>query len=155
MILSIDPGETTGLALLDEGILALTMCTGKEQLWKLLGKFGPLDAVCIEDFVTAGRISKHGLYTTRLVGSVEALSWLHGFPCQRQVPNFRTGFLNRSLSLIRDTVGADHEHRHEKDALAHLMAYLDNEGRKVHGPRDLKHTRVVRTTIDALQSQLG
>lgn len=126
MILSIDPGETTGLALRrDDGVVAFSMCRGKEQLWKLLEQLKKGDKVCIEDFITAGRISKHGLYTTRLVGSVEALCWRYDLPLQRQVPSFRTAWLGRSVKFLEQTVGLDHEHRHEKDALAHLMAYED------------------------------
>jgi len=143
MILSVDPGETTGLALrLADDSLVLSMVRGKEQLWKLLEYLGAEDRVVVEDFVTAGRISKHGLFTTRLVGSLEALCWLYGIPLQRQVPNFRMGYLNVSYKIINETVGADHAHRHEKDALAHLLAWEAYDGR----PYRRGTTTVVRRT---------
>jgi len=91
MILSVDPGETTGLVWLDfDGEVTLGPSTDVkeetiERYSELLSKFltdpFPIDMIVVEDYrVYKGYAEQHignRLFTAELIGAIRAISWLH------------------------------------------------------------------------------
>src|SRR3990167_1416896 len=98
MILSIDPGITTGLAVrYTDGILRVSSTRSPEDLWRLIDRLA-LDAVVCESFATAGRISRYGLQTVRLIGSIQHACWQRSVRLVEQPPSFRYQQLRQATS---------------------------------------------------------
>jgi len=119
MIISIDPGKTTGIAFkLTDGIYRTIEAETQEDVWGYIyGYPTALKTVVIEQFVTGGRISKYGLATVELVGGVKALCHHLGIGCVVHTPGMRMAFIHEAKAL-KVTQGP-----HELDALAHLLRY--------------------------------
>lgn len=116
IILSIDPGGTTGIAIKTDGRYTTCVCKSDEELWELFRNTP--DVVIIENFV-AELISKYGLSTVQLVGGVKALCWTKRIPLIVHPPQKRKAFLEQAKEIL----SKDHREIHEVDALAHLLAY--------------------------------
>lgn len=117
MITAFDPGVTTGVAIrLGNGLIRTLATRDLDEVYKLVigSKF-----VVYENFATAFRISKDGLFTVRLCGGIIALAAVNGIPIKRHMPQQRYPFQKPAHQLL---LGTKHQ-IHEEDALAHLLAY--------------------------------
>ena len=122
MIIAVDPGATTGLAWCDDMAsdeYSTSVTRDAEELWQLVCLPGVTDVV-VEDFQTAGRISKYGLQTVRLVGGLEALSYKVGFTIHVRMPMHRYSQMKVAKKMAPSGTKT---RRHEVDALAHLLAW--------------------------------
>lgn len=118
-VLAIDPGITTGLALLQENNEIITKATKNVyEVFTLIKLFKP-DVVC-EDFTTSGRISSYGLHTVRLIGGVQAMCWYLGLRCVMRMPQERYSHMAASKVHLKGTKHVVHE----VDALAHLLKHM-------------------------------
>lgn len=121
-----DPGEHVGIAWRNpDGTLDAKMLH-----FDLPGTFAFITkppypkVVGFEDFQTAGNISKAGLYTVRVIGGIQALCLHLNIPCVLQIPQARYPFLVEAGNYLTKLRGNPRRWIvHEKDALAHLMAY--------------------------------
>lgn len=115
-ILAIDPGGTTGVATrMPNGRIIAGAFKEHTDIYAMLSN---VDEVVIEGFYTAGRISRDGLHTVRIVGGVQALCWYLNKPCCLHMPHTRKPFIAQARALLGRGVTP-----HEIDATAHLLAY--------------------------------
>lgn len=148
IILAIDPGITTGIAVrAANGQIATAVCTstckacGSEDIHNLTLRCktcgGMSEAVQLYNMICeptlehvvyesfqAQTISKYGLHTVRLVGAIEALCWKLELPVTTHMPVERKPFLDDAAKLLE---GRRHM-IHEKDALAHLLRFEYDRG---------------------------
>lgn len=113
-VIAIDPGQTTGLAILLEGKYITFTEVTPEGVWDQVNQL-PWDHVVCENFTTAGRISNYGLLTVRTIGGIQAICHLKGIPVHMRMPQHR-----RSKQAKADKMA---KVIHERDALAHLLAW--------------------------------
>ena len=120
-ILALDPGGTTGIAIrLQDGAWDTSTTRDPQELWTFFTSTKP-DAVVFELFSTMGRVDKYMLHTVELVGGIKALCHALDIDGYAHVPQNRYGFLEAAEDMLRA------RRRpfvvHEKDALAHLLAW--------------------------------
>lgn len=127
-LLAIDPGGTTGLAMQlnspdrQQRLVKTATTDTPEQLFDIVAEY-KWDAVIIERFVTAGRMSKYGLYTIELVGGVRALCHAYGVPFQVRQAQNRKAFQDVAHNFLMNSGVKFVDH--EEDALAHLLSWKD------------------------------
>lgn len=116
-ILAIDPGGSTGLAWYLDGEIDTKCVPISEAMDNLTLEY---DLFVIERFATAGRLSKDGLATIDLVGQVKGWCYAMLKPVILHSPQSRKAWQ-------RDAEFFPGRKRiiHERDALAHLLQYLD------------------------------
>lgn len=134
-IIALDPGGTTGVAILlpDRTLQTMTFNTIKgskpprvkvtfepQQFFKFL-RAVDWHAIVIENFVADNMISKFGLYTVQLVGAVKMFGFMTNTPVYVQMPQYRYSSKKQMTELLkgRDVV------IHERDATMHLLAFLE------------------------------
>lgn len=124
--MAVDPGITIGLAWKIHGIYKVAVTKDPTDVWSYI--LTDPDLVLIEQF-QAMTISKYGLRTVELVGSVEALCWARGIKCVRRIPQH----MHIAVAPAVRWLQANNEPylEHNKDALSHIMAY-----EKAHGVID-------------------
>jgi hypothetical protein len=118
ILMSIDPGITSGIAIKVDGKYDTCVAHTGAELWEFIRDYN-FDTVIIEQFATSSLISKFGLRTAELVGGVEALCWLKSIPIVRRMPAQRIPFLRKAALMLKDTAIVEHQ----QDALAHLLAW--------------------------------
>lgn len=137
LIVGIDPGVATGFAVkFPDSTYATATLTSPEQLWDLLRQYRP-ERVAFEAFA-AQHISKYGLHTVELVGSIRGLCFVLGIHPYGQQPQARRSFLPTAERILEDMLKAQgrkftntkDQDNHELDALAHLLCL---EYRLKHG----------------------
>lgn len=133
MIIAIDPGGTSGIAMRehDDSLSYIQLHKPGEVyefLWRMLGSWKGeiVEAIVCENFTTAGRISKDGLHTVRIIGGVQAIGIIKGVPVYTPEPSQRKMCKDEAERLAPK----GYELRHQRDALMHLLAY---EYRKSQG----------------------
>lgn len=128
MILAIDPGGTTGIAIrMNDGSIQTCVCqtmTGDKK--KEFDSTSLYDMICtpgithvVYEMFQAELISKYGLHTVRLVGAIEALCWKLNIPVLAHMPQMRRPFLDEAKKILTKKGGR--YVIHEVDALAHLL----------------------------------
>lgn len=131
IILGIDPGQTTGFAVVsaEAQFLASWEAHGDPKYghgdiirWLHIDAFGSLAAVVVEDYLGGGRQSAPGRFTTLLVGMVEGFCYAKEIPCFRQPNQMREPCLEHARKLCK-LIGTTSPH--ERDAIAHAYAYLE------------------------------
>lgn len=135
VVIGIDPGPTqpgtTGVAVRQyvngKKVYLTAPYSNKFDVYKLFDHHLGIGAVVIERFATSGRISRHGLGTVELVGSVEALCVSRGIPFYRQQPFERKAFIAQAKVILQGKPYVVHE----MDALAHLLRW-----ERKHEPTD-------------------
>lgn len=128
VLLAIDPGVTTGVALKVGEDRKTTNLKSDVELFEFILM---ADEVVYENY--AGQIiSKYGLHTVRLVGGIIALCWYLKKPCTRHAPVDRYPFMDKAKLILT------HQHtQHELDALAHLLRYEHDQQRKSKNRRGM------------------
>jgi hypothetical protein len=123
LIVAYDPGNHCGISWRNpDGTLDAVMIY---EDWPATLKFikERPKLVVYEDFQTAGNIDKHGLYTVRLIGAIEAMCLEFQVPCTVQIPQARYAFRNEAAAYLKSLRGKRRYVVHEMDATAHLLAY--------------------------------
>lgn len=121
-IVSIDPGQTSGIAVTVDG-KEFNTCTytTPEEVWDLVN-LPSVDRVVIERFATSDYLSTYGLLTIEIVGGCKALCHTLGKPLIVHTPVQRYSqqdiakqyLLEKGIPFVI----------HECDALAHMLVYL-------------------------------
>lgn len=124
LVIAIDPGGTTGIALrgTNTGMKYLTCTTSTlEELVDFLWN-QDITHLVVENF-QAQTISKWGLYTVRLVGVCQTIAHIKHAKYVLHIPQDRYPFQQEAKALLegRKTV------IHEEDALAHLLRFEHDE----------------------------
>ena len=128
-VLAIDPGLTTGVALVTpEGELEESkLLYSPKEVVEYIDDFweSPTPVrVVVEDFVGAGPRTTEAIFVLKLIGGVEATCVLNGLPLVVQAPQVRIPL--HSDAERRAPKGTS---KHVIDAYAHALAYLE----RVHG----------------------
>lgn len=119
MILAIDPGVSTGVAIrFDDGSFKTVTITKRTDLYDYVRP--PVD-ICVYETFQAQLISGYGLHTVRLVGAIEALCYEHKIQSVPREPQKRKAYVNKAVALLH-CQGYNFTD-HEADALAHLLSY--------------------------------
>lgn len=125
MILAIDPGVSTGIAIrMDDGDFQTVTVRNKEDLYGYIQ--APVSVVVYETF-QAQMISGYGLHTVRLVGAIEALCWYLKIKAVSQMPQQRKAYASKATALLHTKKTYKYT-VHEMDALSHLLAYEARQG---------------------------
>lgn len=125
LILAVDPGESTGIAIDTSHTYTTITLLNKEDVYDLFST--TFDVVILEQFEPHKRISTYGLHTIELVGSVQALALRAGAKLIRQSPARKNAWVHVAKRFTNGTV-------HEREALAHLLHWkyqnklIDKEG---------------------------
>lgn len=142
MLIALDPGPHTGVAMFQDGKLhsvnTVAHANLTEQyrtLYDLLmytfsGQFThpalPDPVVVIEDYRSQMTMTREGYYTVQLVGFLAGTVRCAGYAPHLQLPAARRAFLNPAMDLLKRTY--THYTPHERDATAHALAYLATHG---------------------------
>ncbi len=120
-ILALDPGITTGIAILDDGIVITSHFEGSHrQFYDWLDELNP-EAIIYESFVYQRR-DKVELYPVEVIGIIKLWADSNGIPAFRQSPAQAKGLFDddklKKMGLWKKG------YRHGMDATRHLMYHL-------------------------------
>ena len=129
-VLGLDPGVTTGVALLwylDDGTFDVFE-TGQfrdinsgQMMRTLQDLYSRADDIVIEAFVGSGARDRNINQTLETVGYLKALAYARGLPPVMHIPSARKPFLDMASQLLKASVkGKD---RHSVDAAAHAIGH--------------------------------
>lgn len=126
----IDPGVTTGVAIIDEDKKLIHSAETRQPLDiakvldKCVEKWGEKSfVVAIEDIVGAGARSRGVIYTLKLVGWVHWFCEYKGLINTVQPPQRRRPYLKEAVEILKAnnmTFSA-----HQKDSLGHALSYRE------------------------------
>lgn len=132
VVLAVDPGATTGLAVASQaGLLYRSQVAPHEvakRVRSLLPAYLP-QIIVVEDFVGGGPRTKWAKLTLEVIGRCLAVAELYAVPVKRQAPQLRKAFLSEAKRLV----AGKHADRHAADALAHALRYLNEASGAVPG----------------------
>lgn len=122
-VLAIDPGMTTGLALVSfQGVL-LHVTTDNFKTFEGVAHYildNTIDVVVIEDFIGAGPRTKEAIFVLKLIGKIEGVCYTQGIPVVMQNPQVRKPYMLMVRNNLKKAIS-----KHEEDAYAHALAYLN------------------------------
>lgn len=122
IVLAVDPGAHCGLAVRNsDGSLSHSMIHNDwPAVWQYVYTLQP-SVVIVERFATGGMMSRDGLDTVELQGSIFGLAWLMGSQVYVQAPGERMAWIEEARKLI----GANKTkiQSHDVDAVAHLLRW--------------------------------
>lgn len=121
-IVSIDPGQTSGIAVTVDG-QEFSTCTytTPEEVWRLVS-LPSVDVVIIERFQTSDYLSKYGLLTIEIVGGCKALCYTLGKPICVHMPVQRYSQMDIAKQYLVNQ--GEPFMDHQLDALAHMFVHL-------------------------------
>lgn len=126
VVLGIDPGVSTGVAIAIESVECgtnywhyISFTSTREDMWEMIKS--PVTQVVVEEF-NAQLISKYGLHTVEAVGGVMALCARENIPVVRDTPQQRNPYIDKARTLVKN--GYLHANRHEVDAMSHVLFWL-------------------------------
>lgn len=98
-------------------------------VWSYIQTLQP-QVIIVERFVTAGRISRDGLDTVEMQGSIFGLGWSMGSQVYVQSPVDRLPFVPEARTLLN--ANKSKIQSHSVDALAHLLRweYMEERNRQ-------------------------
>jgi hypothetical protein len=122
-ILAIDPGDTTGIALVDavtgELVTGYEAYTTRQVVETVrLCWLRPVHVV-IEDFIGAGPRTKEATHVLKLIGNIQAAATLGDLVWDEQVPQMRLPFVDTARTRAGKGIS-----RHIIDAYAHALARI-------------------------------
>lgn len=133
VIIGIDPGITTGVAVLDLRSLQLVekaQTRDPTEVCTLLDNYTygkqVVRAVVIEDFVGSGPRDPNAITTIKYVGGFEMIARSKGYDVQVRAPQQRRPF----VSQAKADYGLDTGEKHIADALAHVLSYIDFDAKE-------------------------
>lgn len=130
LILSIDPGVTTGIVSVnteDKSIEARQVkgiYKASTVIINMMRKSNPYMVVVIEDFVGAGKRDNDIVDTIKLLGYVQLLCKNLPIDCITQHPQYKHPFME-----VAELRYSGSKVEHIKDAYAHLLAYIILNGK--------------------------
>lgn len=131
MIISVDPGGSTGMAFrLDDAERSFACITIPgydipEVVGQIAKRATIVQAVVIESFLGIQYRSAHGIETLELLGAVRGVCALLGIPCIKQAPAQRTAKERIARTMLQErtkALGLAFT-PHEVSALAHLLTF--------------------------------
>ncbi len=137
-VISLDPGDTTGVAILDiyDGDLYCFTVKGVEDLHRAVKfrtktlKSDLVHAIVCEDFILrpnrAQYLSGNKLVALRMIGAAELLAVLYGTRIVSQQPSIKQAWPDKRL--LEYYTHVRRLNAHERDALRHLYCFLRKEG---------------------------
>lgn len=135
--LGVDPGKTTGIALIDDDLTLWRLeevkggVEGFIQFWqeRIIGSIMPDEIIC-ESFHT--REGKHGVDTTPLVviGALKAFAEIVGIQVVMQPPGGRLKRLPDSVMKRLDLYPPGRENRNCREALRHVLSVMKSNGNR-------------------------
>lgn len=121
IILGVDPGGTTGLAINIDGQYETWVQPDRRELYDFI-LTTPIDVVVCEQFITSHIHShKYGIITTEIVGGVEAICQASRIPFHRRTNHQRLPLVPLATEIIRAKKRRYEDH--EVAALAHLLGW--------------------------------
>src|SRR3990167_418616 len=126
VLLAIDPGGTTGLALRTDTLLSTFTTKDPVDVWEILVGIKKSEAPHIQIIIEryAGIfIDKHGLATVEIVGGVTAICTILHLHLARRTPVQRIPKKEEARELLLIVKGRGNFLDHEVDALAHLLKW--------------------------------
>ena len=129
-VLGLDPGVTTGIALLKylgeqefEVIDAAQFrdINSGQMMRSLLDMYARADDIVIEAFVGSGARDRNINQTLETVGYLKALAYTKGKTPIMHVPSARKPFLEIASKLLKQTIKG--KERHSVDAAAHAIGH--------------------------------
>lgn len=121
IILGVDPGGTTGLAINIDGKYETWCQPDKRELFEFIIQT-PIEVIVIEQFITSIiHTHKYGIYTAEIVGAIEALAFVKQIPFHRRTNHQRLPFVPRATQIIKAKRRSFEGH--EVAALAHLLGW--------------------------------
>jgi len=120
----IDPGQTTGVAVLRSSVLAdvdaFRMPDELEEFVLYLGAVPDPVTYVVEDWVGSGALDRHAKLTIEIIGAVKAEAARRDVDCIAQQPQARIHKEDEARRLIRES-GLVHFMSHHVSALAHAL----------------------------------
>lgn len=125
-VIGIDPGGTTGIAVLLPMNLGYITCTTStpEQLYEFLWA-QDYSHLVVENF-QAHKIDHNGLYTVDLVGACKAITYLKGAIYVKHMPQDRYAFKKAAREILKNRKVVIHE----IEALEHLLRWEYDNARQ-------------------------
>lgn len=117
LILSVDPGVTSGLAMKLDQEIVTTCAFSDAEVLKFINNT-KWDLVIYEDFNSGGRISKYGQNTIRLIGKIELLCTQKNIKTCKHQPQNRYCAISKAIMQLKNVKHL----KHENEALSHLFA---------------------------------
>lgn len=136
-ILAIDPGLTIGWCyLVVKGLEVVELIVSEHRTEGIAFGSDPmsflqkakLDVLVIEDFVGSGPRTKESCYTLKMIGAFEQVGRSRGLEVAIQTNIMRKPWLKDGVKLHRALKSGKYPCHHGKDALAHALRYLKNQG---------------------------
>lgn len=127
-ILSVDPGETSGVATYNTETRAFEVAQfdNRQALAHWVHEHWDFTTVLVEDYQSAGSMTKEARYTIELLGWLNAyFYWAHGTTPYNPAPQARLSGVAEATELIGDEK-LQSMHRKGRDAisaLAHAIAW--------------------------------
>ena len=118
VILVIDPGVTTGIAMSLNGKIITTCAYSDSEVMQFIHKL-KWDLIIYESFASGGRISKYGQQTIRLIGKIDLLCMQLNIKTCKHEPQNRYCGQPKARQFLK---GVKHL-KHEYEALSHLYAH--------------------------------
>ena len=125
IMMSVDPGGTTGIALFENDNLVDAITVPGSDHDKLANVFMHWipNVLVIEDFIGNGPRSVEAISTLKLIGMFEGFSILKGTRFVVQQPQKRKPYLLRASTILTKRFESP-VRIHAVDAIAHGLAYL-------------------------------
>lgn len=153
-ILAVDPGDSTGLAWLDnQRNLHTTVAPDHEKVYQVIQTLRPA-VLIVEWFITGQRLNQYSRRTIELCGACSALAWMIGAKLVKHTPKTRYPMMDEAERILtaqrgpRGTTrkGAGVWTDHENDALAHLCVHLHRMGQTFIAPMKITSPSARETT---------
>lgn len=115
------------------GLYRVWMQSDRRELYDFINET-PLDIVLLEQFITSN-IHSHrwGIFTTEIVGGVEAVCHVRRIPFHRRTPNQRLPYAHFAIDEMKRQgyKKSDDPDGHMTDALSHLIGWERHHAAKV------------------------
>lgn len=122
LIVACDPGGTTGVASNINGFYETFTQPERKELYTFLYDLPSGVIVLCEKFITSNIHShKWGIFTTEIVGGIEAICYIRKLELHMRTNHQRIPFKPRAKQIL-DSKNRSYQ-EHELDALAHIIGW--------------------------------
>ena len=129
LLVSLDPGETTGWAMFKDGLLTdsgqIPTLTCRAELMSLIEIAYPDVLVCENYRIYEHKLKRHAnqeVYTLRLIGAIDYVCTHHQIPIVYQMASLAKGFVTDNK--LKSWGMWKRGQRHARDAIRHGIYYL-------------------------------
>ena len=136
-IVAVDPGVTTGVAIYPGNVV--TSIKGMKDALRYLELYITADTtIVIERYTSLTPMNKYGDETLRMVGAVEALATLRAADVRFQTP-YEIRWYKKQKNAFFHEIGWKTNNQHTRDAVSHLLLYLDKMAHQMGIPDGFVH----------------